>query len=234
MDLERRFVCVRITAINDVDLALFQFDYDLTWMGFFLSADNRIYSRYGGRDATSDEGRLSVKGLKATMLRVLDAHRQPARTTAVAPKPVRPHELFAVNRKACLHCHQVWEGLRSRQRKEGTFDLESLHVYPLPENIGVELDVHDGRRVVKVLPGLSAERAGVRVGDELRRVADVSILSQADVQWALHRAPAKGTLAMEVLRQGRVAKILLTLAPGWRRTDTSWRESMAAEAKRPK
>jgi hypothetical protein len=227
--LLRQFVCVRILAMNDVDLALFQFDYDLTWMGFFLSADNRIYSRYGGRDAKSDDGRLSVQGLKVAMGRVLERHRQPPGGKPAPHRPRLPHEVFRVDRKACLHCHQVWEGLRARQRKEGTFEAASLYVYPPPENVGLELDVPAGNRVVKVRPGSPAARAGLRAGDEVRRIGEVDVLAQGDVFWALHNAPSPGRLAVGYARGGRTATTVLELPAGWRKTDLSWRQSMANE-----
>jgi len=32
--LQKQFVCVRVVTIDDVDLSLFQFDYDQTWCAF--------------------------------------------------------------------------------------------------------------------------------------------------------------------------------------------------------
>jgi serine protease Do len=220
--------------MNDVDLALFQFDYDLTWMSFFLDADQRIYSRYGGRDAQSDEGRLSTRGLKVAMRRVLDLHRQAQRTKTKPPeprKPQLPRDLFPIKENSCLHCHQVWEGLRDRQRKGGTFNPASLYVYPLPENVGLELDVHAGNRVVKIRPDSPAGRAKLQPGDELRRIAGVDILAQGDVLWALHNAPAQGALPVEWTRQGKSMTAVLELPAGWRKTDLSWRQSIVREAK---
>jgi hypothetical protein len=224
-------VCVRIVRMNDVDIALFQFDYDLTWMGFFLSADKKIYSRYGGRDAGSDEGRMSINGLKVTMRRVLELHRRELAAKVKAPPPPapkRPQDVFRVTAN-CLHCHQVWEGMRERQRETGTFDPASLWVYPLPENVGLVLDVDAGSRVAKVLPGSAAGRAGMKPGDELSRVGGVNVLAQADVLWALHNAPAKGRLGVEYRRDGRSRTAALELLPGWRRTDMSWRQSILKE-----
>ena len=43
------------------DLNVFEFDYDLTWMGFFLDGAGRELGRYGGRDALSAEGRSSPR-----------------------------------------------------------------------------------------------------------------------------------------------------------------------------
>ena len=44
-----KFVCVRLVQANAMDLALFQFDYDLTFVVFFMNADKTIYGRYGSR-----------------------------------------------------------------------------------------------------------------------------------------------------------------------------------------
>ncbi len=51
-DLEQllqEFVCVRMVQINDLDLSLFQFDFELTWAAFVLNADRTLYGRYGTR-----------------------------------------------------------------------------------------------------------------------------------------------------------------------------------------
>ena len=63
--------------IAGVDLRRFEFDYDLTWFVFFLNADETIYGRYGGRDASDAEARISMKGLRYAMDRALEAHKSP-------------------------------------------------------------------------------------------------------------------------------------------------------------
>src|SRR5207244_1520533 len=42
-----QFVCVREMNANALDLALFQFDYDLSFSTLFFNADGTIYGRYG-------------------------------------------------------------------------------------------------------------------------------------------------------------------------------------------
>ena len=51
-DVADKFVRVRLTRIDNQDLNLFEFDYDLTFMVFFLNAEGKVYARYGGRDGT--------------------------------------------------------------------------------------------------------------------------------------------------------------------------------------
>src|SRR5205823_13416877 len=77
-DLADRFVRVRLTRIDTEDLNLFEFDYDLTFMVFFLDAAGRVYARYGGRDATSADSRQSLAGLAYTTQSVLRTHERPS------------------------------------------------------------------------------------------------------------------------------------------------------------
>jgi hypothetical protein len=60
-------VRVRLTRIDDQDLNLFEFDYDLTFMVFILDAEGRVYARYGGRSPEGPDQRQSLEGLRYTM-----------------------------------------------------------------------------------------------------------------------------------------------------------------------
>ena len=42
-----QFVCVRLINANAIDLARFQFDYDLSFSTLFFNADGTVYGRYG-------------------------------------------------------------------------------------------------------------------------------------------------------------------------------------------
>ena len=65
-----------MTRIDNSDLSLFEFDYDLTFMVFFLDGRERIYARYGGRDSQGPDSRQSLAGLRYTMESVLQEHRK--------------------------------------------------------------------------------------------------------------------------------------------------------------
>ncbi len=69
------YICVRVTSMNRVDIARFEFDYDTTWAAFFTDSKLRIYSRYGGRDEHEPESRLSKSSLLQTMRESLEAHK---------------------------------------------------------------------------------------------------------------------------------------------------------------
>ncbi len=229
--MAKQFVLVRITRMRGVDLDLFDFDYDLTWMGFFLNVDGVVYGRYGGRDAESPDSRVSLAGLRYTMEAALERHRN--RETRPLPpetKPPRTVEQYSAIRRlperACIHCHQVYDLRRESLQAAGKWRLDELWVYPLPENIGLTLDVDRGDRVARVAADSVAARAGVQPGDRLLTIEDRPIASFADAQYALHRAPKSGTLTITWQHASQTNKRELPLAEGWRKTDLSWRWSL--------
>jgi hypothetical protein len=170
-----------------------------------------------------------VAGLKHTMREVLRHYRrQPAATPLAPPRSVlRAADLFPMrgDGRGCMHCHQAWEGLRRQARANGTFDPESVYVYPLPENVGLQLDLTAGNKVTGILPGSAADRAGLRAGDRIETVQEIPIFSQGDVMWALHNAPAEGATTVTYRRKSKRYTVALTLPRGWKKTDLSWRAS---------
>jgi serine protease Do len=227
----RHFVLVRLPRIEDVDLHLFDFDFDLTWAGFFLNADERIYGRYGSRDASGPDGRQSLNGLRYALQSAWEAHqRLPATPDDVPPRerlrildfPAGP--LAAA--QSCIHCHQVNEIRRAALQKNGQWNRDDVWVYPLPENIGLVLDVDRGDRVQSVVPASPASRVGLAAGDLLETIDDVPIASIADVKHGLHRAPSEGELRVNWRRGTERLSGKLLLAEGWRKTNITWRPSV--------
>ena len=218
---------MRLVKIAGMDLRRFEFDHDLTWYCFFLNADETIYGRYGGRDATDAEARISTKGLRFAMDRALEVHKSPP-----PPRPLRGEPVLAENfaaaksHRGCIHCHNVNEFRRSDARAAGTWDRESIWVYPLPENVGITLDVDIGNRVKAVVKGSAAERVGIQSGDALVKLNDTHISSFGDASYALHKAPAKGSIEVTWMRGGKERSGTIQLQPGWRKTNLTWRPSM--------
>jgi serine protease Do len=226
-----QFVRVRLIRITGVDLDLFDFDYDLTWMAFFLSADEKVYGRYGGRDASGPDGHLSLAGLRYALSAALAAHQ---RKDQVKPTPRFGRPLLAENYPAaarlrkgeCIHCHQVNEFRREARKASGEWRREDVWAYPLPENVGLTLEVDRGDRVRSVRPDSPAARTGLRPGDTLKLLNGLPVASFGDVQYALHRAPAKGQVAVRWLRDGKEMAGRLDLAEGWKMTNLTWRPSL--------
>jgi membrane-associated protease RseP (regulator of RpoE activity) len=214
--------------IAGLDLRLFEFDYDLTWYCFFLNADEAVYGRYGGRDASDPDARISLKGLRYAMERALEAHRSPPRPEPRAGRPVRAEDYPAAKRLrgGCIHCHNINEFRRADLQARGLWDRDEVWAYPLPENVGLTLDVDAGDRVKAVLPGSPAAEAGLRPGDRLRALAGRPVASFADASYALHKAPAAGPVPVAWIRDGREHAAELRVAPGWRKTNVTWRPSL--------
>lgn len=219
---------VRLVKIAGVDLRTFEFDYDLTWFCFFLNADGHIYGRYGGRDASDAEAQISMKGLRYAMDRALDAHKvAPAAPAPLAGKPVRAEDYDAAKKhRGCIHCHNVNEFRRADLQSAGKWDRNSVWVYPLPENVGITLDIDAGDRVKAVADSSAAAKVGLKPGDRLTRLNGYSVASFGDATYALHKAPAKGSVPVSWVRDGKELTGALEVPNGWRRTNLTWRPSM--------
>jgi hypothetical protein len=227
-DLGKQFVLLRQSSMRGVNLNLFDFDYDLTWMAFFLSADEKVYGRYGGRDAESPDSRQSLAGLRFAMVQALEAHRRGG-ADACGSKPRTVDDYSAAGRwrsNRCIHCHQVYEIRRASLQAHGGWRRDDVWVYPLPENVGLTLSVDGGNLVRAVKPGSAAARAGLTSGDRLPSLNGLPVASFADAQYALQRAPSQGAVPVRWERAGRTMSGRLALAAGWRMTDVSWRKSL--------
>src|SRR4051794_12132822 len=143
-----RFVRVRLTRIDPLDLNLFEFDYVLTFMVFFLNAEGKVYARYGGRDSHNADNRQSLAGLLYTMNSVLRMHerneKQFAPTSQQTPKYLRDITGGRGMVRGCMHCHNIKETIHDALQKAGKWDLGMVYRYPLPENVGVALHVDQG------------------------------------------------------------------------------------------
>lgn len=222
---------LRITNMRGVNLNVFDFDYDLTWAGFFMNGHEKIYGRYGGRTASSPDAYSTLGGLKHALRAALDAHRaEPKETSNRESLPIRTVEEYPAAKrfepKACIHCHQVYDFRREALKAAGKWELDAVWVYPMPENLGLTLDRERGDRVQSIKESSRAARAGLRSGDVLKHVNGQRVASFADVQYALHRAEENGKLRFVVQRGEKEISADVSLSPGWRVTDIGWRASM--------
>jgi predicted metalloprotease with PDZ domain len=228
-DVADKFVRVRLTRVDNEDLSLFEFDYDLTFMVFFLNAEGKVYARYGGRDGESADSRQSLAGLEYTMRSVLHMHERDQKAFAPrspdAPKSIRDVTGFRRFGR-CMHCHQVKEAFNNDLRRKGQWSRDLAWRYPLPENVGLKLEVDRGNVVKSARAKSPAAAAGLKAGDVVQHLGGVPIHSFADTQFALDKAPKAGSVAIVWQRGDKVLKEKLALPEGWRRTDISWRPSM--------
>jgi len=221
-----RFVRVRLTRIDNLDLSLFEFDYDVTMMIFFLNAEEKIYARYGGRDATNADARQSLEGLRYTMQSVLAMHQQKEPEFAPRTKGAPTSARTGFGGKGCMHCHQVRERLNEQTKRDGKWDREMFYRFPLPENLGFALEVNRGNLVKSVKEKSPAADAGLKVGDVVQRLGNVPVHSFGDATFALDHAPKLGALDITWRREGEIMASKLNLVEGWRKSDLTWRASM--------
>jgi serine protease Do len=226
---------VRIVKANGLDLDLFQFDYDQTWCAMFLNADRTIYGRYGTRASVRNNAatHISIAGFKKAAERALETHRAyPANKQALLGH-AGPKAVFATVEQnparfkgsQCIHCHEAHDGLLRYKWLHKQLGALDLWVYPLPERIGLRMDPEDCLVVKKVTPDSPAARAALAPGDRLVKLNGLPLLSQADIQWALHRAAVVTRLAVELQRGGATIERTVELSGNWKEGDLSWRES---------
>jgi S1-C subfamily serine protease len=80
--------------------------------------------------------------------------------------------------------------------------------------LGISADVRagwDGVRLGSIVPGSAAERAGLRAGDVLVRLADTGLHSFADLRAQLDRRRPGETLRLVYLREGEDRATTITL-----------------------
>jgi C-terminal processing protease CtpA/Prc len=226
--------------MNGVNLNLFQFERDLTFMAFFMDAQDRFYARYGGRDDGSAESHLSKVSLLKVMQEVLRLHHmgtvQTSRYEPSAGPGRTPEEIASLARRIkahkggqarCLHCHDIKQGELIDLREAGKFSRSMIFSYPMPSSVGIGVDQDDQATVQSIKPGSPWARAGLRPGDVLKKVDGQRILTAADFARVLELTPKEAALPVEFQRRGKPERTVLRLAGDWRKTgDPSWRSSI--------
>src|SRR5262245_1343489 len=163
------------------------------------------------------------------MEKALARHEQGAKAPPPRGKPVRAEEYKAARMRRgneCIHCHQVNEFRRADAKAAGTWSRDDLWVYPLPENVGLTLELDRGDTIQSVRPGSPAAKVGIKARDIVEKLNGYSIASNADVQYALHKAPKSGTIPVKWRSGTNEMEGALAVTDGWRKTNLTWRSSL--------
>ena len=241
---QEAFVAVRQVEMKGVDLSQFQFDYDLNWAAMFINADGTVYARYGTQSAKGADAYNSIESLEKTMRRVLALHKNyPANKATLAgklgkPKPYktalqmpgmkhRSKLAGSTARNNCVHCHNIHDAEHEQLHDAGRLTHDALWRYPLPDNLGLQLDPGDGRIVTAVKANSPADKVGLRPGDVLTHADGQALTSIADLQWVLHNLPnTQASVTLKATRGERAIEKKLAMRAGWKKTDISWRGSL--------
>jgi hypothetical protein len=223
-------------------------DLDISWWGYFISPQGRLYAIFGGKDHVSDATRISPQALANTMKRVLAHHYDPRRQNwnIDGPAPDMSGEARnatsllgypswyrrggpEIKAQSCIHCHHVAEILRQPALDAGAFDkVRDTQIWPLPENVGIILDRDDGLLVKTVQANSPAAAAGIKAGDSMAVAGDRRLFGQADFRGVLHRGPqGAGSIPVTWIRDGKITSGNLNVSEGWRKTILDWRMSIS-------
>jgi hypothetical protein len=226
-------VCVRITRMDDVDVSLFDHDWNTTIYFFIMNADEQIYSRYGGRDSQSPDTYLNLTSLELALQQGLELHRQYEKgelKKTERPKPQYPREMpllvqrtFAQNQ--CVECHLVGDYQNLQREKDGRLDkLTQLYRSPDIKTLGIQLDVPKGL-VVKEVHG-PVQAAGMKPGDRIEALNGTPVWTFADLQYQYDKVVRRSKqIQIIAARDGASIDLLVPLPPRWWWTDVRYRES---------
>lgn len=237
MPLLDQFVCVRVINANALDLARFQFDYDLSFSAMMFNGDGTVYGRYGSWTHQKDPLNKTTASFSKALTAALGIHKSyPGNKAALAgkqggPTPYQtPIEFPSLAAKypgkldwdgkvmaSCVHCHMVGDAFRAYYRTQNKpVPLEWIYPQPSIQTLGVALATDDIAKVETVAAGSAAERAGLMAGDQIVSVNAQPLVSMADVSWVLHGASDPGTVTVGLERGGAAKEVRLALPTGWR------------------
>ena len=219
--------------MDDVDVGLFDRDWNTTLYYFMLNADEQIYMRYGGRDSKADETYLNLDSLELALKRGLELDRQYQKgelPKTERPKPAFPREnpllvqrTFAQNQ--CVECHLIGDYQNLLLEQKGALDkLKDLFHSPDIKTLGISLDIPKGL-VVKDVQG-AAQAAGMKAGDRIARLNGTPVWTFGDIQYRYDKVDRKSQqIGAAVERDAKFIDLPIALPIRWWWTDVRYRQS---------
>jgi hypothetical protein len=227
------YVCARVVRMDDVDVGLFDRDWNNAIYFFVLNADEQIYMRYGGREAQSPDTYNSVDSMRVALEQGLVLHRKYLQ--GELPKQERPKSLFprqmpllverTFARRQCVECHLIGDFQNIQRERDGVLD-KLTHLYRSPDikTIGISLDVPNGL-VVKEATGAVAA-AGMKPGDRIAAWNGVPMWTFGDVQYRYDKVDRRAkSIEIRVDREDKPVDLTVELPVRWWWTDLRFRQS---------
>ena len=228
-----QYVLVRVTKMDEVDIGLFDRDWNNTLYFFILNEDEQIYMRYGGRDWASPDTYLNLSSLELALQQGLELHRryqQGELKKAERPKPLFPREIpllveRTIKRNACVECHLIGDFQNLHRERDGTLD-KLKHVYRSPDikTLGIHLDVPKGLMVKDARDAVQA--AGMKPGDRITALNGTPVWTFGDLQYQYDKVDRRAErILLGVDRGGEAIELTVALPTRWWWTDLTFRQS---------
>ena len=227
-----QYARARVTRMDGVDLALFDYDRHNTLYFFILNADERIYMRYGGRDAQGADTYLNMSSLELALQQGLELHRRYQQ--GELPKTERPQPLFpreipllverTIGRNSCVECHLIADFQNIQREQEGKFD-RLTHMYRSPDlrTLGLHLEVPKGL-VVKDAQG-AVQAAGLKPGDRITEWNGTPVWTFGDLQYRYDKVDRSARqIRITADRGGETIDLDVALPERWWWTDLGFRQ----------
>ncbi len=227
------YVCVRVVRMDNVDVGLFDRDWNNAIYFFVLNADEQIYMRYGGRESQSPDTYNSLDSMRIALEQGLVLHKEYLAgrlPKQERPKPLFPREMpLLVERtfaqRQCVECHLIGDFQNIQREHDGVLDkLNQLYRSPDIKTVGISLDVPKGL-VVKQASGAVAA-AGMQAGDRITAWNGVPVWTFGDVQYRYDKVDRHAAnVKITVERGGQPVDLTVNLPPRWWWTDLRFRQS---------
>ncbi|PYV14156.1 MAG: hypothetical protein DMG07_12570 [Acidobacteria bacterium] len=228
-----QYVCARVTRMDNVDVGLFDRDWNNTIYFFMLNEDEAIYLRYGGRDSASPDSYLDLGSLELALQQGLEldrSYREGGSKKAERPKPLFPREIpllveRTLARHACVECHLIADYQNIHRERDGTLDkLKHLYRSPDIKTLGIYLDVPKGLVVKDARDAVAA--AGMKPGDRITALAGLPVWTFGDLQYQYDKVDRRAErLRLTVDRSGESSELSVALPERWWWTDLTFRQS---------
>ena len=227
------YVCARVVRMDDVDIGLFDRDWNNAIYFFVLNADEQIYMRYGGRESQSPDTYNSLDSMRIALEQGLVLHQKYLQ--GELPKQERPKSLFprempllverTFARRQCVECHLIGDFQNIQREHDSVLD-KLTHLYRSPDikTIGISLDVPKGLVVNEATGAVAA--AGMKPGDRITAWNGVPVWTFGDVQYRYDKVDRRAQgLEITVDRSGKPVNLNVELPPRWWWTDLRFRQS---------
>lgn len=209
-----------------INIGLFDFDRHNALYYFIMNADEQIYMRYGGRDATSPVAYLNLNSLEIALKLGLEQHelyKQGKLENQKHSRPFFPRDipllLQNARRRRCVECHLIADYQTQELESAGRLNkIKDMYVSPDIKTIGIHLDIPKGL-VVKEVNG-AVKQAGMEANDLIVGINKEPVLTFGDLQYIFNKLPRNSKqIQISVEKNGKIRDFAVDLPKEWWWTD---------------